>query len=136
MGSDLAEAIPVRPLFHGTPWRAARRDSATATLTAPASGRVEFFIWYDTEPHYDTVFVESSPDGATWTAATSFNGYGGRRWRPITLDLPAGAAWLRWRYVTDVSAAGRGVYVDHVRVAGRTLPPSAFTADGWFPSRT
>ncbi len=140
LGSDLAEAIPVRPLFRSTPWRAARRDGATATLTAafpaPASNPARFFIWYDTEPHYDTVFVESSTDGTAWTAAAVFNGYGGRRWLPIDVDLPAGTTRLRWRYVTDVSSAGRGVYVDHVSVSGRILPASDFTADGWFPSRT
>jgi CubicO group peptidase (beta-lactamase class C family) len=136
LGSDLAEAIPVRPLLHSSPWRALRRDRATATLTVPATGRAEFSVWYDTEPHYDTVFVESSPDGTTWTTITTFNGYGGRRWLPVTVDLPAGTTRLRWRYVTDGSASGRGVYVDHVRVAGRALSASDFTADGWFPSRT
>jgi len=136
LGSDLAEAIPVRPLFRGTPWRAQRRDGATATLTVAAAGRVAYFIWYDTEPHYDTVFVESSPDGTTWTTVATFNGYGGRRWLPMSLELPAGTTRLRWRYVTDGSAAGRGVYVDHVSVAGRPLSTEDFTADGWFPSRT
>jgi CubicO group peptidase (beta-lactamase class C family) len=139
LGSDLADAIPVRPRFHGTPWRAERRDSATLTLTAtlpgPAHGRASFFIWFDTETHYDTAFVETG-DGATWTVLDTFNGYGARRWLPVSVDLPPGATQLRWRYVTDGSAQGRGVYVDHVTVAGRPLAERDFTADGWFPSRT
>jgi CubicO group peptidase (beta-lactamase class C family) len=143
LGSDLADAIPVRPLLHGTPWRAERRDSATATLTAQLPGpadRVAFFIWYDTETHYDTAYFETSADGVAWTVAETFNGYGGRRWLPVVAGLPPGTTRLRWRYVTDGSAQGRGVYVDHVSMfdgtAGRPLSEPDFTADGWFPSRT
>jgi len=143
LGSDLADAIPVRPMFHGTPWRAERHDSATATLTAqlPApADRVTFVIWYDTETHYDTAYFETSADGVAWTVAATFNGYGGRRWLPVAADVPPGTTQLRWRYVTDGSAQGRGVYVDHVSIfdgtAGRLLSEHDFTADGWYPSRT
>ena len=38
--------------------------------------------------------------------------------------------------VSGGSAAGRGVYVDHVSDGGRLLPEEDFTADGWFPSHT
>jgi CubicO group peptidase (beta-lactamase class C family) len=139
LGSDLAEAIPVRPRSTSTPWRAERRDGATVTLTAtlprPAAGRASFLIWYDTETHYDTATFETG-DGTTWTVAAIFNGYGGRRWLPMSVDLSRDTTQLRWRYATDGSAQGRGVYVDHVTVDGRPLAERDFTADGWFPSRT
>jgi CubicO group peptidase (beta-lactamase class C family) len=142
MGSDLAEAVPVRPLLGGTPWRAQQRNSATVTLTAtfpavPARGtRAGFFIWYDTEPHYDTAYLEASPDGTTWTVLDTYNGFGGRRWLPVAAELAPGTTRLRWRYVQDVSSRGRGVYVDRVTVGGRPLAERDFTADGWSPSRT
>jgi hypothetical protein len=139
LGSDLADAIPVRPRSTSTPWRAERRDGATVTLTAtlprPAAGRASFLIWYDTETHYDTATFETG-DGTTWTVAAIFNGYGGRRWLPMSVDLSRDTTQLRWRYATDGSAQGRGVYVDHVTVDGRPLAERDFTADGWFPSRT
>jgi hypothetical protein len=129
----------VRPLFGGTAWRAEQRNSATLTLTATlpaASARASFFIWYDTETHYDTATFEASADGTTWTVLGTYNGFGGRRWLPVSAELPAGTTRLRWRYVTDGSTLGRGVYVDHVLASGRPLSERDFTADGWVPSRT
>jgi CubicO group peptidase (beta-lactamase class C family) len=141
LGSDLAEAIPVRPLFGGTAWRAQWRNSATLTLTATLPGpaehaRAAFFIWYDTETHYDTAYFEASADGVSWTVLDTYNGFGGRRWLPMSTALPSGTTQLRWRYVTDGSSQGRGVYIDHVLVSGRPLNEHDFTADGWVPSRT
>jgi CubicO group peptidase (beta-lactamase class C family) len=139
LGSDFAEAIPVRPRSKSTPWRTERRDGVTLTLTAtlprPTAGRVGFLIWYDTETHYDTATFETG-DGTTWTVAATFNGYGGRRWLPVSVDLPRDTTQLRWRYTTDGSAQGRGVYIDHVTVGRWLLAERDFTADGWFPSRT
>jgi hypothetical protein len=59
--------------------------------------------------------------------------------------VPAGTTHLRWSYSADVSAQGRGVYVDHVLVvdthapagvlfAGDGADASRFVADGWAPS--
>ena len=59
-------------------------------------------------------------------------------WAQARADLPPGTQSLRWRYTTDGSYLGRGVYVDDVRVAGPggalldgESHPDAFTADGW-----
>jgi len=53
-------------------------------------------------------------------------------------DLTVGAQQLRWRYTTDANYAGRGVFVDGVRVAGEDgvvldgeRHPEAFVAQGW-----
>jgi CubicO group peptidase (beta-lactamase class C family) len=164
LGTDLADAIPVRPLLGGTAWRADFRNGGTVTLTAPlrapikGTGLGTFLLWYDTEPHYDTAYVDASLDGGTtwaslpvtlrppvslrdtWTAPDgAFNGYGGRRWWRATVALPAGATHLRWRYTTDASSQGRGVYVDQVTALDNGRPvfngegadAGRFTADGW-----
>jgi CubicO group peptidase (beta-lactamase class C family) len=158
-----ADAHRVRPPTGGTAWRTDRRDNASVTLTAPlrraASGGAvaSFLLWYDTEPRYDTVHVESSADGGTawtpmpvtlrsgpqaFTSDGSLTGYGGRQWWQVTAGVPAGTTHVRWSYRTDVSAQGRGAYTDHVVVIDRGGPlfvgdgadARRFVADGWTPS--
>jgi CubicO group peptidase (beta-lactamase class C family) len=160
----LADALPVRAPGGGTAWRAERRDGTAAGLTAPlrrpaAAGTAAFRLWYDTEPGYDRLRVETSGDGGVtwsptplrlsspagrWTSDGPLTGYGGRRWWRVTIDLPAGTTHLRWVYATDGSAQGRGVYVDGVLVTdrrdllfdGERGDASRFRADGWAPSTT
>lgn len=135
---DFGEAMPVRP-----PSRSASRaippDATTATLTAPlraaaVSGKLSFDFWYDTEPRYDVVRVESTMDGAVWTplefglrrgghrwtAPGTVTGYGGRAWWQATAALPEGTTAVRWTYSTDVTSQGRGVYVDRILARDRT----------------
>jgi len=177
LARDLADADPVRPALGlggaerrsragggaaAGAWRANRRDGTSVTLTAPlraAAGpeaHAAFLLWYDTEPRYDTVTVESSVDGTQWTPVSltlrsltrrfdstgSLTGYGGRQWWLVTAELIAGTTHLRWRYATDGTAQGRGVYVDHVLAAdstgvlfdGERADAGRLAADGWTPA--
>lgn len=163
LARSFADAHPVRPALGGTAWRSDRRDNATVTLTAPfraksgAAAIASFLLRYDTEPRYDTLLVETSPDGSHWFPATlslrslrhhftvttgSLTGYGGREWWHVSSLVPAGTTHLRWSYKTDTSAQGRGVYVDHVLVLdrgatggilfhGEGADVGAFVADGF-----
>ena len=111
-----------------------------------------FDLLLDTEDSALVTLERSSDGGATWAAVpftvrdrgetTSTDGVvsggGERHWTQARADLPAGRQVLRWRYTTDGSYLGRGVYVDDVRVAGPggvlldgESHPDAFTADGW-----
>jgi hypothetical protein len=128
--------------------------AASATLTLPAldvgaGGRLRCALWWDTEPQADALFLESSADGGeTWRAvpfttvrdgeapaghpAGSVTGWSGRVWHRVAADLPATARLvLRWRYTTDRLYAGRGAYVDALRVgdAGSVLFDEARPAD-------
>ncbi|MDQ7910633.1 serine hydrolase [Phytohabitans sp. ZYX-F-186] len=154
---DFGEAMPVRPPSRSA-WRALPGDAATATMTAPLraaarSGVLSFDLWYDTEPRYDTVRLESTVDGTVWTplgvtlrrggqrwsAEGTVTGYGGRDWWHATAALPDGTTAVRWAYATDGSAQGRGVYVDRVlalargRVlfAGEGADAGRLVADRW-----
>jgi CubicO group peptidase (beta-lactamase class C family) len=140
VANALARAVPVRPVRGHTAWYGGMNGVAngpvTATLTVPAAvtgpGQLSFALWYATEPGFDTLTLEGSADGQTWTpvpfrldgAATNgtVSGYGGGRWHAATADL-AGTAQLRWRYAVDRLHVGRGVYVDAIRVTdrGRTV---------------
>lgn len=150
MARDLARAIAVRPLEGKQAWFSGVGDARTATLTAPVppSATLEFGLWYDTEAGFDILTLETSTDGgATWTPAPftvddgattdgKISGFGGRRWHHAEALLPGGNDVLvRWRYTSDATTQGRGVYVDKVRVDGDRLDDDSFTAEGWAPSR-
>jgi CubicO group peptidase (beta-lactamase class C family) len=158
---DFGEAMPVRPPSRAA-WRATPGDAATATMTAPlrapaASGVLSFDLWYDTEPRYDTVRLESTVDGVAWSplpltlrrggqrwsADGVVTGYGGRTWWQATAALPDGTTAVRWAYATDVSAQGRGVYVDRILAlapggplfAGEGADAGRLVPEGWVEVR-
>jgi hypothetical protein len=62
------------------------------------------------------------------------------RFRPVA----TGTMHVRWRYTTNLTAQGRGVYVDGVLVShhrrvlfdGETRDADRFLVDGWAPSTT
>lgn len=131
-----AAARPVgAPPGGGQVWRSEPRDEAVMTLTA-SGGPGSFQLWYDTQPGIDTLTVESSADGITWTpvaltlhageeqviSAGVLSGFGGRHWWTATPAVPPGTA-LRFTYRTDTTAQGRGVLVAGIGPVD--------TADGW-----
>ncbi len=155
-GTDLARAVPVRPVDGRTAWFSGTASAATATLTLPAldtsDGRVrlECALWWDTEPDADVLALEATADcDTTWTPvpfttassdmahrehpAGSVSGWSGRLWHRLSAALPAAPGLvLRWRYTTDRLYVGRGAYVDRLRVLGarrRTLFDDARPAD-------
>ncbi|WP_328404343.1 serine hydrolase [Streptomyces sp. NBC_00390] len=168
--NNMARAVAVRPAHGRSAWFSGTAGSTTATLALPplalSSGRARLTcsLWWDTEPGADGLYLEASADdGVSWqpvpfttTAkgaggvshpAGSVTGWSGRVWHRLDADL---AAWcgqevrLRWRYATDRLYAGRGAYVDALRVedAGRTVfdevrPADAalIEANGWTASR-
>jgi CubicO group peptidase (beta-lactamase class C family) len=160
---DLALALPVHPASGPTDWFSGTVDAKTVTLTVPVvvpvtGARLSFDLWYDTEST-DVGHLESSADGGAtwqpvpfslraggdrWSTDGSFSGFEGRQWLSASADLPAGITNLRWRYSTDSSYQGRGVYVDAVRVAGphallfddrRPGDAALVGLNGWQPSR-
>jgi beta-lactamase family protein/immune inhibitor InhA-like protein len=150
----LSRAIPVRPAAGRDAWFSGIADGAThdlsLALTLPeGEKRFTFRLWYDTQPVKDVGRLEVSWDGgATWTPLAGeidgapndgvFTGWSGRRWHRASFDLGerAGEAILRWRYTTDAAYAGRGIYVDEVKVRGRRGPiRGEWRSNGWVLSR-
>lgn len=162
---DVARSIPVRPAQGQTSWFSGMADQATATLTAPLTvrsdgARLNFDLWYDTEPQYDVLTLQASRDnGATWTTVPftmgsghdeyptdgTVSGYDGHRWLAASADLPGGAGpvLVRWQYKTDNLYHGRGVYLDGIAVHDRDGTAfdeqrpgdaAAITAVGFAPS--
>lgn len=149
----LAEAMAVRPEKGPDAWFSGTADDTTATLSLPATvpedgADLTFSQFVDTEES-DELFLEvSTDDGKTWgdlpytVDGTPVDGpyavSGLRQWQPAEATLPAGDVQLRWRYVTDPSLSGRGVFLDDivVRAGGEVIVnaeahPDLVTADGW-----
>ncbi|MGV9253581.1 serine hydrolase [Streptomyces sp. NPDC003697] len=145
-GTNLARAVPVRPVRGRTAWFSGTASATTATLTLPVldtsrgAARLRCALWWDTEPQADVLVLEGSADGGTtWEpvpfttvrrgepplrhTAGSVTGWSGRAWHSMTAGLPAARhLTLRWRYTTDRLYVGRGAYVDALRVeAGGTV---------------
>ncbi|HET7660733.1 MAG TPA: serine hydrolase [Oryzihumus sp.] len=157
IAQGLALSLGVEPRHGRTEWWSGTADATTATLTTPVladagPSRLSFDLFVDTE-ETDPLTLESSTDGGqTWTPvpftvrdrgelrrtdgtiATS----GTRRWVQAAAEVPAGPVQVRWRYTTDALYAGRGVFVDGVRVVGgrgvlldSERQPDALVAQGW-----
>ncbi|SDS59004.1 serine hydrolase domain-containing protein [Microlunatus soli] len=158
VADDLGLATTIRPNSGRQAWFSGRTDKTTTTLDvglpATADGRLDFDLWYDTEPLYDYGRLQSSTDGSTFAALPfrlrgrdivaesdgSVNGYGGRRWLHCSADLPDGTTRLRWSYQTDSTSQGRGIYLDDIVVrsgpktvfdSGRRRDAAAITTNGW-----
>jgi CubicO group peptidase (beta-lactamase class C family) len=141
----LALALAVQPRHGTTAWFSGTKDATAATLTTgaldvPSQTSLAFDLFVDTESS-DPMTLESSTDsGTTWQpvpftvrdrgTVTQTTGSiaisGTRRWLQARADLAVGQQQLRWRYTTDANYAGRGVYVDGVRIAG----PLGLVLDG------
>jgi hypothetical protein len=95
-------------------------------LVLPAGGLLSFYGWYDTQEEWhastgfarDICYVELSPDRAAWYALDSLYG-DSRSWLERRYLLPAAESlYLRFRYVTDASVNGEGVFIDDIKVYG------------------
>ena len=154
----LGQAMRVRPQHGDTAWFSGAQNATTHTLTTPtlavpaSGGNLGFDLFLDTE-ETDLLTLERSTDGGTTWAPQPFetrdrgetsssdgvvSGSGDRRWVQARADLAPGTQQLRWRYATDGSYLGRGVYVDdiHVGAHGGALldgekSPDSLVADGW-----
>ncbi|MGP3776768.1 serine hydrolase [Streptomyces sp. SDT5-1] len=165
-GNNMARAVAVRPKHGRTAWFSGMASATSATLTLPdlrlASdrARLDCELWWDTEPHSDFLFLETSTDGGrNWSPLPfttdrsdahptgSVDGYADRTWHRLHADLgpfTASALRLRWRYATDQLYVGRGAYVDGIRVLdgdevafdeARPADASRIEAKGWTASR-
>lgn len=161
---DLARALPVHPLAGDTAWYSGMVDASTETLTVPVPAlaehaRLDFGLWYDTEPTDLLSLQESTDGGASWStlgfglgdgrhryySAGPVSGYAGHRWYAASAALPpsSGPVLLRWSYRTDSLYHGRGVYLDRLLVRdatglrfddGRPADAARIAAVGFSPS--
>ena len=161
----LSAALAVQPRVGSTAWFGGAVDASEHTLQLPLPQRsggatLRFQAFADNEPT-DVFALEGSEDGgATWrllpwsvstgtaegpkTVSTygTWNNQGQRTWGTAHASLPSTVDLIRWRYTTDSTTRGRGVFIDDIRVmAGNTVlfdgekQPRTFTADGFIETR-
>jgi hypothetical protein len=145
-GTDAALAAP----------DADNRDASIVRSVAVPAGSptLSFDVKYDTEPGFDSLFVQVSTDGGkTYTSLANadttceldpgaapnllgncpgFNGDSGG-WVNETFDLTPYAGktiLLAFRYVTDTNTRGSGVWIDNVTVGGTVISDGSSLA-GW-----
>jgi len=94
-------------------------------LCLPGGGLLSFYAWFSTQEEWhssagftrDICYVEWSPDHGTWHVLDSLYG-DDRSWRERRYLLPAAESLdLRFRYVTDASVNGQGVFIDDIQVS-------------------
>jgi CubicO group peptidase (beta-lactamase class C family) len=163
VATDLALAIPVRPVRGPTSWFSGVALNTTVTLSVPiaipaAGAKLSFALWYDTDQAATGALEASSDNGATWQlvplalrvgtytwqTAGTFAGFEGRQWLQASTQLPGLTTNVRWSYTTN-ALYGRGVYVNAVRAVGpgglifddsRPADAARYQPDGWIRSRT
>ncbi|MBW4719786.1 serine hydrolase domain-containing protein [Saccharothrix obliqua] len=139
VADGLARALAVRPRWGDSAWTADAPNGTLTTAALPAgTGRqtVDFSVFVDLETS-DRLVVQASADGRTWRDLRVLSGHGKRRWERVRL-VGEPAAHYRWLFVRGTGLAGRGVYVDGVRVSDRSgvlldaeRDPTALRANGW-----
>lgn len=149
----LAEAMAVRPQVGADAWFSGTGNDLDSSLdwAVPVSRegtRLAFEVFVDTESS-DPLQLEISTDrGETWEPLTwSLDGVavpgpyaasGERQWRSGSAELPTGRVVLRWRYTSDASLSGRGIYLDDIRlvtdrgvvISAERSPARLSTTDG------
>ena len=104
-------------------------DNGDARLTSPQlthAGGCAFVSWWntrDTEPGYDVMTVEWSPDNTRWNVAAVFTGQNAGNpaysFERVGFDAPAGPLFVRFRVISDLllsSPLYLGVAIDDVAI--------------------
>ncbi|HTY08476.1 MAG TPA: T9SS type A sorting domain-containing protein [Candidatus Edwardsbacteria bacterium] len=106
----------------GTGAYAANSNAALVTteFVCGHDQELSFWHWYETEPDYDSCFVESTVDGgAHWSTIAAYNGTSAG-WAKQACDLSAIAAGtplqVRFRFKSDNSVNRHGWFIDDIRV--------------------
>ncbi len=120
-------------------------------LTGLSSATLRFRTWFDIERGWDYAYAAASDDGGqTWEAllgahtsdydpvkhayGPGYTGDSGGEWIQEEVDLAAyagGRALLRFEYVTDDAAHGRGFAVDDIEIPELGIADGADADGGW-----
>ncbi|MED1793078.1 serine hydrolase [Brevibacillus nitrificans] len=133
---QVARSIPVDIPWQEGAWFAGMGDDAQSTLTATANlaagGTLAFDTWYRLENEYDFGYVEASVDGKEWRLLGS-PATGESDWTRVSLQVPPGTRYVRFRYATDETINGRGWFLHQpvlLQPNGKEWSVS-WKAEGW-----
>lgn len=109
--------------FSGSADNLANSIESAQPLSLPEGGLLSFYAWYSTQEDWDSTvgfirdigYVEWSPDRGSWRELDSLYG-DNEAWNERRYLLPAGARYLRFRYVSNAGINKQGVFIDDIKV--------------------
>jgi len=109
--------------FSGSADNLANSIESAQPLNLPEGGLLSFYAWYSTQEDWDSLtgflrdicYVEWSPDRSAWHGLDSLYG-DDETWNERRYLLPAGAKYLRFRYVSNAGINRQGVFIDDIKV--------------------
>ncbi|WP_244898681.1 serine hydrolase [Sporosarcina koreensis] len=122
-----ADAIPAPIPRRTDAWFAGYGDKQDRTLvleTWKNARKLTFGTWYELEQDSDFGIVETSVNGTDWQGAGIRLTGTNSKWRQMSVSLPPGTQFVRFRYTTDTLVNGRGWYVGDFKLDGRTVKPA------------
>lgn len=122
-------------------------DSTMTRTEGISGGAFSAQVRFDIETDWDYAYVETSPDGETWTpvetnlstdtnpnSQNDGNGITGSsdgEWVELNAELPPGTEAVRIRYWTDVAEVLPGLLVDQITLDGTPIGTAETGAEGW-----
>lgn len=97
---------------------------SSAKYSQATSLTLSFYVWNNSEPHYDKLFWGAGTDGSNFSGF-SIDGYTGG-WRRVEFDLTnvpglgdlrgRSQAWVAFEFTSDSSRISNGAFIDNVRL--------------------
>lgn len=106
-------------------WFSGYGDQLNRQMTVAADGalRLTFDVWNRIEQDSDYGSIETSVDGENWSEAVLRLTGDSEGWTSHEIGLPKETQFVRFRYVTDGSVNGRGLYIKNLKADGERIEP-------------
>ncbi|MBT8356384.1 MAG: S8 family serine peptidase, partial [Desulfobacterales bacterium] len=99
------------------------RTTSAISLAGEIGIKLEFLLQGISETGWDFLYIQTSPDGSTWTTQAQLSGSTGGQWFPMEYDinsLAGGNVYIRFRFTSDGSINSDGWHIDNVRITAYT----------------
>ena len=112
--------------------RSYRAVSPTCNLTGVQGALLKYNLELASESNFDYLYVETSPDGVTWTPGSPLSGTTSGVFYPLELDMKsldgAPSAQVRFRFDTDFSVVFGGYHADDIQMTKPNTSVAAHSA--------
>ena len=99
------------------------RTTSAISFAGEIGIRLEFLLQGISESGFDFLFIDTSPDGSTWTNIDYLSGSTGGQWFPVEYDISTyagGNFYIRFRFTSDYSNNYDGWRIDDVKITAYT----------------
>jgi len=99
------------------------RTTSAISLAGEIGIRLEFQLRGISESFFDFLYIDTSPDGTTWTNHGQLSGTSNNNWIPMEYDInthAGGNVYIRFRFTSDGSVNYDGWHIDDVKVTAYT----------------